>query len=226
MAAHGWRKHIGRAMRATGLVVCTGLLVLLGFLWGRGYWKVHGVTARWQQRAPGRVADEGIGLGVQWGIVGRSISEIYSTDPVRTSQMLALPQPRLRIIHTLGRADDGPWFTFMPEFDPDYVEHHDHPSLPYRLGFSHGYFHDEWEGWVTACRVIAAPAWFVALVLALWPAWCLVTLPARRRAARIAAGLCAACAYDLRAHRPGQKCPECGRVIEAGRPAISAASSS
>jgi hypothetical protein len=27
-------------------------------------------------------------------------------------------------------------------------------------------------------------------------------------------GLCPRCGYDLRAHRPGQKCPECGTLIQ------------
>ena len=29
--------------------------------------------------------------------------------------------------------------------------------------------------------------------------------------------LCPSCSYDLRSHHPGEKCPECGRVIEAGK---------
>jgi hypothetical protein len=36
---------------------------------------------------------------------------------------------------------------------------------------------------------------------------------AHRRAVR--QGFCPSCRYDLRAHQPGQKCPECGAVIVA-----------
>ena len=30
-------------------------------------------------------------------------------------------------------------------------------------------------------------------------------------------GLCLSCSYALRAHHPGDKCPECGSVMEAGK---------
>jgi hypothetical protein len=58
------------------------------------------------------------------------------------------------------------------------------------------------------------------------PAWAPLTLtaglslwlffPARRAwrtARRTRAGLCLACGYELRAHAPGDKCPECGTPI-------------
>jgi len=40
----------------------------------------------------------------------------------------------------------------------------------------------------------------------------------RRRQLRIIAemvGKCPICAYDLRAHKPGDKCPECGTTVPA-----------
>jgi len=37
----------------------------------------------------------------------------------------------------------------------------------------------------------------------------------RRRQKWAAEGRCAACGYDLRAHQPGQRCPECGTPIPA-----------
>jgi hypothetical protein len=39
------------------------------------------------------------------------------------------------------------------------------------------------------------------------------SLPRLRTIARTLAGLCPACAYDLRAHAPGARCPECGRPV-------------
>jgi hypothetical protein len=35
----------------------------------------------------------------------------------------------------------------------------------------------------------------------------------RRRLKALASALCPQCSYDLRAHQPGQKCPECGALI-------------
>jgi hypothetical protein len=47
----------------------------------------------------------------------------------------------------------------------------------------------------------------LALIRVAWRKW---------RAARIARmGLCPQCSYDLRAHKAGQRCPECGRMINA-----------
>lgn len=68
----------------------------------------------------------------------------------------------------------------------------------------------------TEWRVLAyVPHVYVAAILALWPAirtvrrfnnW-------RRHRRFYRCGLCMNCAYDLRAHKPGDKCPECGTVI-------------
>jgi hypothetical protein len=40
-----------------------------------------------------------------------------------------------------------------------------------------------------------------------------------RRSRRPAPGFCSTCGYDLRAHHPGEKCPECGTVIPEKKPA-------
>ena len=73
-------------------------------------------------------------------------------------------------------------------------------------------------GWVTypasadlpAVTIIGVDNWilslpFLALAYVLW-----------KRLTRLqhgTPGLCPICHYDLRAHKPGQKCPECGTEI-------------
>jgi hypothetical protein len=56
------------------------------------------------------------------------------------------------------------------------------------------------------------PLWFVATLLAIAPGVAARRLRhERRRRRRIAAGLCGACGYDVRAS--GERCPECGLLV-------------
>jgi hypothetical protein len=64
---------------------------------------------------------------------------------------------------------------------------------------------------------VQLPHWLAAMLLAIMPAIFLIRwLRQRRSARRAAAGLCAACGYDLRA-TPHQ-CPECGAVAGISEP--------
>jgi hypothetical protein len=64
-------------------------------------------------------------------------------------------------------------------------------------------------------KTLTIPYWFPTLLFVAVPAWWFF-LHLRRR--RILPGTCPTCHYDLRAHAPGQKCPECGTVIETAIP--------
>jgi hypothetical protein len=55
------------------------------------------------------------------------------------------------------------------------------------------------------------PDWSLELLFAILPSLWLGDLWRKRRKHK--AGCCVACGYDLRAHRPGEKCPECGTGI-------------
>ena len=59
------------------------------------------------------------------------------------------------------------------------------------------------------------PQWLLILALLAYPYIFLrrtpIWLSARRQ--RLAQGLCPACGYDLRAHKAGDRCPECGTII-------------
>lgn len=60
---------------------------------------------------------------------------------------------------------------------------------------------------------IAIPEWPILLVLAVLPGLWLIAFRRLRRSHTL--GLCRKCNYDLRAHTPGQLCPECGLAIPA-----------
>ena len=62
-------------------------------------------------------------------------------------------------------------------------------------------------------RFVVIPYWMVVLVTGLVPAWWIGGRRNRRRQQRRERGLCPNCSYDLRAHLPGSKCPECGTLI-------------
>jgi hypothetical protein len=61
----------------------------------------------------------------------------------------------------------------------------------------------------------ACPDWAILLLLAC-PMVCAVIRGRSNRYRRLH-GLCLKCGYDLRAHGPGQRCPECGTPIPPGK---------
>jgi hypothetical protein len=81
------------------------------------------------------------------------------------------------------------------------------------MGFGAGhlaYESDAGPDWVKRTETaIRAPHWFIALVL-IGPSL-LALRKSRRLRHRLAAGLCPACGYDLRASE--DRCPECGLAI-------------
>ncbi len=79
--------------------------------------------------------------------------------------------------------------------------------------------------WRSSLQAYDAPDSYPAFELFI-PYWILALLPAmaigilllkgrHRRLPAPGAILCSTCSYDLRAHSPGQKCPECGTPIPA-----------
>ena len=59
---------------------------------------------------------------------------------------------------------------------------------------------------------VGIPLWLPTLLLAAFPTWLLLNLPARRRRLRHVTGQCVICGYDLRA--TPDRCPECGTFPE------------
>jgi hypothetical protein len=66
---------------------------------------------------------------------------------------------------------------------------------------------------------IMIPCWPVLLLFALLATWVTI-LEVRywRNQRRNRIGLCPTCSYDLHAHKPGDKCPECGTPISSSSP--------
>ena len=131
----------------------------------------------------------------------------------------------------LAADDDGPtpspfqWLTFQAE--PRLTVAYASIKPPYGwhfAGFAYGRYTSPTSptssdgSWLRTLLVkLAAPHWFIALVLGTPPA---VLLCGRlRRHRRRRAGLCPTCGYDLRA--TSDRCPECGTASSLLRPPIS-----
>ncbi len=74
----------------------------------------------------------------------------------------------------------------------------------------------EYWAWVYNGGRVYVPYSYLAVLLAITPVLWLLTRKRRRLADEMATGLCPICDYDLRAHKAGERCPECGTVIPAG----------
>ena len=107
----------------------------------------------------------------------------------------------------------------VPFLGPDgiaifHLDRSDSPPTPFvwrTLGFNHRTS----DGWLIPGEMVHSSEWAI-------PYWILVVLFALLPASRLRRylknynrkpGHCRACNYDLRAHHPGDKCPECGTLI-------------
>ena len=87
----------------------------------------------------------------------------------------------------------------------------------YRSGFSSGLtLHGNDPAWAPLNKELSVPAWALLFCWALTPMASFRGFAKRLRARkRLASGRCAACGYDLRAHQPGDRCPECATPVPA-----------
>ena len=104
----------------------------------------------------------------------------------------------------LGARRPEPRWAFR-RFSPSPVEYEQRLLPVLDLGF--GYTPPNSRN--TAMYGVAAPLWFVALVLGVVPGWWLMRILRRRR--RGAGSCCRQCGYDLRA--TPLRCPECGMEV-------------
>jgi hypothetical protein len=69
--------------------------------------------------------------------------------------------------------------------------------------------------------VYQLPLWSITLAALPLPVWWILTVRRRQRERRVRHGRCPHCSYDLRAHAPGQACPECGTPVSPSTPSTS-----
>jgi hypothetical protein len=106
-----------------------------------------------------------------------------------------------------------------PIQSPTGDEHITTHSIPLVARLHTGTVFDYLEGGNPHAKLhVAAPVWCLEFHAA-WPIALSLLLPAlflrswRRHRHASRQGLCPTCHYDLRAHHPGDKCPECGTPI-------------
>ncbi|HVS69754.1 MAG TPA: hypothetical protein VHQ47_00695 [Phycisphaerae bacterium] len=95
------------------------------------------------------------------------------------------------------------------------------PGTPMMMGHQHflGFSHQAGGAAVSFGSFImeradqrwTAPAWFMLTLFSILPALSLLARLRRNHARH--QNRCPTCGYDLRAHTPGQRCPECGSQI-------------
>ena len=184
-------RHAFTVLSLLSLLLC----VAVGVLWVRSYW----------------VADQVI----HWTPSGVPVSHtLWST---RGNLALQRWEPPADLPVHVSKRGWSSWHGPAGENDPT-------PYLASRgthrlLGVT--YFDYTWTGTSSPFagvreRGVLVPYWLVLAVFGALPAVRWLTTRRRRRAARLAAGLCMNCGYDLRAS-PG-RCPECGAVAAAGSP--------
>lgn len=205
-----WR----RAALGYASVACILLFLAIGIVWVRDYRKDEALILDFQTRLP---SPEGRTVAIQSCAGGLELN--YSDTHLNGSVAKYVSEKPW----TFSYSHTGNYNRYPSTFQPA-------PWLYTRLGFRLLFLHQpDNPKAVTAWRLweLIVPNWFPMVLLAIVPAfWVRRQLKRRQLRRRAAHGLCAHCGYDLRAHRAGEKCPECGTAIpepaHAGAPQSSA----
>ena len=193
----------------------SGVLLLLftaavAVLWIRSYWVMDVVTgSRWTFKwTPNRVqtAMNDYTASSKRGDLKFSLDSVLIGD-TRFSETMPAENKReyMRELtsgnHWEWRQDDA------DDYSIDFWERSAWYQRPYFYSSTHWAPHDE--------TVIGLADWAL-VVLSATLASCAFWPEARKlyRRVRSRTGCCAFCGYDLRVHRAGQRCPECGAEIQ------------
>ena len=190
-----------RALRGTGLALSALLTPALATLWVRSFSGSDCLRRSLSLPAPGATTTHSTGIQFTRGraILFSGTDTYYHPQGANIDGKVFWSAFRLGEGHIDWDAADSQGWTQRWFF-----------SL-YQTGFSTS-FSDSTSS--NAAVALWIPTLFAALPLLL------AAQRALRRSRRRPAGLCVQCGYDLRAS--AQRCPECGRAVEAGAPSSAA----
>jgi hypothetical protein len=191
-------RRIGRWLFHAAAALSLLLTAAVVVEWGRGYrrWEYAGFARVTME--DGRLVERRVDLiackGVVWFLVDRSMTE--PSGPA--AEWVAEPRERLNRGWQLrlGSYDN----TLQPQGASQWAAYH---ATGFRYAYN-GVAAQAFENWN-----LVVPMWALLAVTLVVPAVWLVAWRRRARAAaRVGAGLCVQCGYDLRASP--ERCPECG----------------
>ena len=190
----GWSWALFTVVAAASLVAC---LAIAWFVRPRG----NRTDTYYHRTAEGRYFK--VTVYPESVAIGRSTRTMEAGPPLSADPAQWSPPPRVRWGHSSGPLPRGWRLPFESRWN--------------RLGF--GYWPNSmWivneNNELVSIAIRVMPKWFVLLVAATPAiAWLMVfTLLRLRRRRRRVRGLCAVCAYDMRASN--ERCPECGTPAE------------
>ncbi len=207
------RRFTWRTLRLSAIVVIYGLFVVLTVFWVRSYYR--GETFQRNSETGTRISTAHI-FGIEtidwdqdaWILLsGKGAVGFYRTQTnVSRNNLPNVPKLLPRTY----------WYTVTaPPGFPEDGSLTSNPSPFWRFWFqdiSSSFYGTENIGMWTD-HTIGATIPYYALISVPALVVMLHLLSLRRAAKRRTNGLCPICRYNLRAHHPGDKCPECGTAI-------------
>lgn len=181
--------------------------LMMAALWVESYWHARGfrvakeryASKQWRESSLTVGSDYG-GIDVYWSVATATESEVeWGEFPERVGNW--------HIEHWPYETSSG-YPCLKDDFYPG------HQWLGFMFGSSNEFEHATWRHGYQWQLIVPYPA--------IWlPCGLVMTGFGRRwlrQRRRILTGRCLQCGYDLRAHAPGQNCPECGTLVPMSPP--------
>ena len=188
-------RHVFTILSALSLLLC----VAVGVLWVRSYWQ--GPFGEFIGSFEGKTGEKivmmrNVGAYSSYGYFGFGINH---SEFVRSYAHYAKYADGRRLVWSSVYGFERFPFTHEPGYQKSRWE---------KLGFAAR--DSQWHDQVVSFQSegAAVPHWFLVVLTAVLPLHWLARRS--RRYVRLKWGYCGTCGYDLRAHSPGDRCPECG----------------